>query len=229
MSTRAVTAYAALGTALLYLISVPIGSFADAPEIGASGAAVLSFFAAHRSGVLAASVLNGIAWCALMPLTFAGLWQLLRARAGTASAVALICAAVESALIGVALVFGIVGAYESPQLAPGIARVFGDAFNLATSASAWPTVPCALALAFAWRAYDRSTRVVPGLALLAAALHTIASVGFARSGTLSPSSIPALAPISFALLMAAIGVTLLRRAPLAASTGEAATAAAVSA
>jgi hypothetical protein len=50
MSTRVVTACAALGTALLYLISVPIGSFADTPDVGASGAAVLSFFDAHRSG-----------------------------------------------------------------------------------------------------------------------------------------------------------------------------------
>jgi hypothetical protein len=155
-----------------------------------------------------------------MPLTFAGLSQLLRARARTASTVALVCAAVESALIGVALVFGIIGAYEAPGLAPGLARVLGDGFNLATSASAWPTVPCALALALAWRARDRSARVVPGLALLAAALHTIASLGFARSGALSPSELPALAPISFALLMVAVGVGLLRGSRLAEGAAE---------
>jgi hypothetical protein len=217
MSTRTSTAYAALGTALLYLISVPIGSFNDAPDAGASGAAVLHYLDAHRSGVLAACVLNGIAWCALMPVAFAGLRQLLRGGSADAAAtVALICAAVESALIGLGLVFGLVAAFEAPQLAPEDARLLGDAFSLATGASAWPTVPCVVALALAWRgAAGRLPRTVSALAALAVALHAIASFGFARSGALAPDHIPGLAPISFALLMAAVGVALLRRPELA--------------
>jgi hypothetical protein len=225
VSTRTSTAFAALGTALLYVISVPIGSFDDAPDAGASGAAVLQFLDAHRSGVLAACVLNGIAWCALMPVTFGGLRQLLRGgAAGTAATVALICAAVESALIGIGLVFALVAAYEAPQLAPGNARVLGDAFSLATSASAWPTVPCVVALVLAWRASAaRLPRSVSAPAALALVLHVIASFGFARSDALSPDHIPALAPIAFALLMAAVGVALLRGPELA--TGVAPTSA----
>jgi hypothetical protein len=217
------TAYAALGTAVLYVISVPIGSFNEAPDAGASGAAVIHYLDMHRSGVLAACVLNGIAWCALMPVTFAGLRQLLRGDgASTAATVALICAAVESALIGMGLIFGLVVAYEAPQLAPGNARLLGDAFSLAASASAWPTVPCVIALALAWRAgAGRLPRSIAVLAALTVALHAIASFGFARSGALSPDHIPGLAPIAFALLMAAVGVALLRRPEFASSRATA--------
>jgi hypothetical protein len=217
LSTRTLTACAALATALLYLISIPIGSFNEAPEAGASGAAVLHFLDAHRSGVLAATVLNGIAWCALMPVTFAGLRRLLRGgTAGTAATVALICAAVESAMIGLGLVFGLLAAYEAPQLAPGNARMLGDAFSLASGASAWPTVPCVVALVLAWRAgAGRMPRAVLALAVLTAALHVIASFGFARSGALAPDQLPGLAPPAFALLMAGIGVALLRSPELA--------------
>ena len=223
MSTRTLTAYAAIATALLYVISVPIGSFSDAPDTGASGAAVIHYLDVHRSGLLAACVLNGIAWCTLMPVTFAGLRQLLRGGAGrTAATVALICAAVESALIGLALVFGLVAAYEAPQLAPANARLLGDAFSLASSASAWPTVPCVIALLVAWRATaGRLPRAVSTLAAVAVVLHVIASLGFARSGALSPDGIPGLAPTAFALLMAAVGITLLRRPEFA--PGRAAT------
>ena len=217
LSTRTLTGCAALATALLYAISIPIGSLNDAPDAGASGVAVLHFLDAHRSGVLVACVLNGIAWCALMPATFAGLRQLLRGDAAcTAATVALICAAVESALIGLGLVFGLIAAYEAPQLAPGNARVLGDGFSLASSASAWPTVPCVVALVFAWRASaTRLPRTVSALAGLAVVLHAIASFGFARSGALSPDRIPGLAPIAFALLLGAVGVALLRGAALA--------------
>jgi hypothetical protein len=217
LSTRTLTACAALATALLYVISVPIGSFNDAPDAGASGVAVQHFLDAHRSGVLAGCVLNGIAWCALMPVTFAGLRQLLRGGAASAAAtVALICAAVESALIGIGLVFGLVAAYEAPQLSPANARVLGDAFSLATGASAWPTVPCVVALALAWRAgAGRLPRTVSVLAALAVVLHAIASFGFARSGALAPDGIPGLAPVAFALLLAVVGVALLRGPALA--------------
>jgi hypothetical protein len=217
LSSRTLTACAALAAALLYAISIPIGSFNDAPDAGASGVAVLHFLDAHRSGVLAACVLNGIAWCALMPVAFAGLRQLLRGgAAGTAATVALICAAVESALIGLGLVFGLVAAYEAPQLSPANARLLGDAFSLTASASAWPTVPCVVALVLAWRASStRLPRTVSAIAGLAVVLHAIASFGFARSGALSPDHIPGLAPIAFALLLAAVGVALLRGAALA--------------
>jgi hypothetical protein len=209
------TACAALGTALLYLLSIPIGSFADAPSAGASGASVLHFIDTHRGGVLAASAMNGVAWCTLMPAAFAGMRELLSRRAGTAATVALICAAVESALIGLALVFALLCAYEAPGLAPGTARMLYDGFELASSASAWPTVPCALAFALAWRAHPGLSRAVGVLALLVAALHAIASVGFARSGALSPTGLPQAAPIAFALLMATIGVSLLRHPAIA--------------
>jgi hypothetical protein len=214
MSTRTLTACAALAVALLYLISIPISSLVDAPQAGASGEAVLRFFDAHRSGVLVASVLNGIAWCALMPIAFAGLRELLRGRARTAATVALIAAAVESALIGVGLIFVALLAWEAPQLAPATSRVLNGGFLIATNASAWPTVVCALALALAWRAQEERTYVIPALALLAAALHAITSVSFARSGAFSPSGVAQVAPVAFALLMVGVGVALLRRPSL---------------
>jgi hypothetical protein len=211
MSTRTLTACAAFAIALLYLISVPISSLGDAPQAGASGEAVLRFVDAHRSGMLVASVLNGIGWCALMPVAFAGLRELLRGRARTAATVALVAAAVESALIGVGLIFVALLAWTAPQLAPATASVLNDGFLLATSASAWPTVVCTIALALAWRARDRQARVIPALALLAAALHAITSVAFARSGAFSPSGVAQVAPVAFALLMVGVGVALLHR------------------
>ncbi len=219
MSTRTLTACAALGTALLYAISIPIGSFGDAPDAGASGEAVLRFVDAHRGGLLAAGALNGIAWCALMPTVFAGLRDLLPGKGRAAANVALACALVESALIGLALVLGALLAWEAPHVAPDTARMLGDGFALATSASAWPTVPCSIALALAWRAHGGLPRAVPVLAWLTAALHAIASVGFARSGVLSPNELPGLAPLAFALLMGAVGVSLLRRPSLEPSAG----------
>jgi hypothetical protein len=209
------TACAALGTALLYLLSIPIGSLGDAPSANASGAAVLNFLDAHRSGMLAAGALNGIAWCALMPTAFAGLRRLLDGNAATAAAVALTCAVIESALIGLTVVFGMLAAYEAPQLAPATAKLLNDGLEIATAASAWPTVPCVLALALAWRAQPGLSRLVPLLALLAAALHAVASVGFARSGVLSPTGLPEAAPVAFALLMAGVGVSLLRHRAIA--------------
>jgi hypothetical protein len=209
------TACAALGTALLYLLSIPIGSLGDAPSANASGTAVLHFLDAHRSGLLAASALNGIAWCALMPVAFAGVRRLLGGRTATAATVALTCAAVESALIGLTVVFALMGAYEAPHLAPATARLLNDGLEIATAASAWPTVPCALALALAWRAQPGLSRAVPVLALLAALLHAVASVGFARSGALSPTGLPQAAPVAFALLMAGVGVSLLRHPAIA--------------
>jgi len=223
MSTRTLTACAAFAVALLYLISIPISSLVDAPQAGASGEAVLRFIDAHRSGVLVASVLNGIGWCALMPIAFAGLCELLRGRARTAATVTLIAAAVESALIGVGLIFVALLAWEAPQLAPATARMLNGGFLIATNASAWPTVVCAIALALAWRAQEKRAHVIPALALLAGALHAITSISFARSGAFSPSGVAQLAPIAFALLMAGVGVALLHRPSLQAEAQAAIT------
>jgi hypothetical protein len=209
LRTSRLTACAALGVALLYLLSVPIGSLGSLPASDASGATVAHFFAEHRSGLLVALALNGIAWCALMPAAFAGLRTLLGDSGGTAATVALVCAAVEAALIGVALTFGAVVAYAVPDLSPQLAKALGDGFALATSASAWPTVPCVIALVIAARRTGALPRPVLAVAVVVAALHAIASVGLARSGALSPSGIALAAPPAFAILMACVGVTLL--------------------
>jgi hypothetical protein len=124
--------------------------------------------------------------------------------------VALVCAAVEAALIGVALTFGAIAAYDSPHLGPQLARTFGDGFALATAASAWPTVPCVLSLILAARRSHALPRPVLAVAFVVAALHVIASVALARSGAFSPSGIALAAPPAFAILMACLGVTLLR-------------------
>lgn len=213
------TALAALGVALLYLLSVPIGSLSSLPDTDAGGTAILHFFSGHRSGLLVAIALNGIAWCALMPATFAGLRTLLGERGGTAASVALVCAAVEAALIGVGLTFGAVLAYAAPGLSPELAKVLGDGFALATSASAWPTVPCVIALAIAARRADALSQPVLLVAGAVALLHAITGIGFARSGALSPSGIALAAPPAFAILMACVGVTLLRRPPSGEASG----------
>jgi hypothetical protein len=210
--TTRLTAAAALGVALLYLISVPVGSLGSLPASDASGAEVLRFFGEHRDGLLVALVLNGIAWCALMPAAFAGLRALLGERGGTAATVALICAGVEAALIGVALTFGALAAYAAPSLGGELAKVLGDGLGVATNASAWPTVPCVLALAICARRSGTLGIAVPVVAVAVAVLHAVAAISFARSGALSPSGIALAAPPAFAILMAFVGVTLLRRA-----------------
>ena len=68
----------------------------------------------------------------------------------------------------------------------------------------------------------RTTRLAVPAVAVAAVLHAIAAVSFARSGALSPSGIALAAPPAFAILMACVGVTLLRRAaPAARLSGEA--------
>jgi hypothetical protein len=204
------TAGAALGVALLYLLSVPIGSLSSLPASDAAGMTVLRFFSEHRDGLLVALALNGVAWCALMPAAFAGLRGLFGERGGTAATVALVCAGVEAALIGVALTFGAVLAYAAPGLSPELAKVLGDGFGLATNASAWPTVPCVIAFAIAARRAHAISAPVSIVAGIVALLHVVAALGFARSGAFSPSGIALAAPPAFAILMACVGVTLLR-------------------
>jgi hypothetical protein len=138
------TALAALGIALLYFVSVPIGSLASTPASNASALTVAQFFAQHRDGLLLALALNGIAWCALMPVAFVGLRAVLGERGGIAATVALVCAGVEAALIGVALLFGAIAAYAAPHLSLELSKVFSDGMSIATSASAWPTIPCVI-------------------------------------------------------------------------------------
>lgn len=205
------TACAALGVALLYMLSVPIGSLADLPAADAPATAVLRFLDEHRDGMLIALALNGIAWCALMPVAFAGLRTLLGERGGPAATVALVCAGVEAALIGVALTLGAMAAYAAPDLGPGLAKVLLNGVGIATNASAWPTVPCVIALAIAARRAQAFPRPVLIVTIAVAVLHAIAAISFARSGALSLSGIAVVAPAAFAILMACVGVTLLRR------------------
>jgi hypothetical protein len=206
-------AVAALGVAILYFASVPVGSLASLPGTDVSPARVLAFFVGHRDGVLVGVVLNGIAWCALMPVVFVGLRLRITGEGSGAASIALAGALVESALIGVALVFGGLAAYAAPDLSPALARLLADGLALATSFSAWPTVVCAVAMAVA----IRRSRVLPAytanLALAVALLHCAAGVGLARAGALSPAGIALVAPPAFAVWMAVIGVSMLRRAP----------------
>ncbi|HET7052340.1 MAG TPA: hypothetical protein VFI09_00300 [Solirubrobacterales bacterium] len=204
-------ALAALGIAVLYIASVPIGTLTGLPGGDASGATIARFIGEHRGGILAAVVLNGIAWCTLMPCVFVGLRALL---GGTAATVAMICAAVEAAIVGVALTFGAVLAYGAPDLGPQLAKVLMDGFDLGTNASAWPTVPCLLALVVAARRSGAFSRPTLAFAGLVALLHAITAVSFARSGALSPSGIAVAGPGAFAILMILVGAALLRR-PLA--------------
>lgn len=204
------TALGALAVALLYAVALPVGSLTSAPASDASDAAVLHFFTEHRTGLLAALVLNGIAWCALMPAVFVGLRPQMGARGGLAATVALISAAVEAALIGIALLLCLIAAYEAPQLGPQLAKVLGDGVWLALSASAWPTVPCVLGLVLAARRSRALPTSVIAVGLLVAAVHAATAVGFARAGPLAPTGIGAVAAPAFAIWLAVIGVALLR-------------------
>ena len=215
MSTDArvtrLTGVGALTVAVLYAVSVPLGSLASAPATDASGPAVAQFYSEHRTGLLAALVLNGIAWCALMPAVFVGLRARVGPRDSLAATVALIAAAVEAALIGVALLLGLVAAYEAPHLAPQAAKSLNDAVWIALNVSAWPTVPCVLGLVLAtWR-----TRVFPisvvAVGVLVAIVHAVTSISFARAGVVSPAGIGTLAAPAFALWLVVIAVALLRR------------------
>jgi hypothetical protein len=204
-------AVAALGVAALYFVSVPIGSLASLPGTDASPARVLAFFVGHRDGLLAAVVLNGIAWCVLMPVVFVGLRLRITGEGSAAASLALAGALVESALIGVLLVFVALAAYDAPDLSPQLARLLADGFALATSASAWPTVLCSVAMAVAIRRSRALPAYTAYLGLAVAALHCVAAVGLARAGAFSPAGIAVFAPPLFAVWMAAIGVSMLRR------------------
>ena len=206
------TGIGALAIAVLYAISIPVGSLASAPGTDGSGTAVLGFFTAHRDGILAAVVLNGIAWCALMPAVFVGLRRVLGAEGRQAMSVAVMGAAVESALIGVVLVFAALAAYSAPGLDARAAKLLSDGYQMATVASSWPTLTCVLGLVVAARSNSTLPAIVGVLGLLVAAAHLFAAVAVARGGAFSASGIALLAAPLFAVWMAVIGVVLLRRA-----------------
>ena len=205
------TGIGALLVAVLYAISVPVGSLASAPSADASAAAVLGFVTAHRAGILAAVVLNGIAWCALMPAVFVGLRRVIGAEGREAMNVAVMGAAVESALIGVILVFVGLAAYSAPGLSARPAKLLWDGYLVATMASSWPTLACVLGLVFAVRRGRVLPAIVVVLGLLVAAAHVFAAVAVARGGAFSASGVAQLAAPLFAVWMAVIGVSLLRR------------------
>lgn len=206
------TGIGALLVAVLYAISVPVGSLASAPSADASAAAVLGFLTAHRDGILAAVVLNGIAWCALMPAVFVGLRRVIGAEGREAMNVAVIGAAVESALIGVILVFVALAAYSAPGLSARAAKLLSDGYLVATVASSWPTLTCVLGLVLAVRRGRALPAIVVVLGLLVAVAHVFAALAVARGGAFSASGVALLAAPLFALWMAVIGVALLRRA-----------------
>jgi hypothetical protein len=205
------TGAAALAIAVLYVVSVPVGSLASAPASDAPAGEVLAFLSAHRGGTLAACVLNGVAWCALMPVVFAGLRELLGPAGGLAAGVSLACALVTASLVGVLLVFAALAAYEAPAIDAGLAKVLVDGYYVATTASGWATVPCALGMALALRRTRALPRTAIVLALASAAIEAVSSVSVARSGALSPTGIALLAPAVFCVWMAVVGVALLRR------------------
>jgi hypothetical protein len=205
------TALGAVAVALLYAVSLPVGSLTSAPACDASSGAVVRFFGEHRAGLLAALVLNGIAWCALMPAVFVGLRAQVGERGAVAGTVALVCAALEAALIGVALLLCMLVAYETPYLSPQLAKVLADAVWIALSVPAWPTVPCVLGLVLAGRWSGALPTSVIVVGLVVAAVHAATAVGFARSGMLAPTGIGAVAAPAFAIWLLVIGVALLRR------------------
>lgn len=205
------TAGAALGLALLYFVSVPIGSLASLPAPNASAADFAQFFAQHRAGLLVAVALNGIAWCALLPVAFVGLRSFLGERGGVAATVALVCAGVEAALIGVILLFGGIAAYMAPHLGLELSKLLGVGMSVATSLSEWPTIACVIGLVIAARRCAALPKSVLAFGLLVAALDVVSALSFARSGILSPDGIALAAAPAFAIWMACIGVVLLRR------------------
>lgn len=205
------TAGAALGLALLYFASIPIGSLASLPASSASPAEFADFFAQHRSGLLAAVALNGIVWCVLLPLGFVGLRSIMGERGGVAATVALVSAGVEAALVGVVLIFGGIAAYMAPDLGPELSKALGVGMSIATNVSAWPTIACVVGLVIAARSCAALPNSVLAFGLLVAVLHAVSAVAFARSGLLSPDGIALAAAPAFAVWMMCIGVALLRR------------------
>lgn len=204
------TGISALLVAVLYAISVPVGSLTSAPGADASPATVLGFLTAHRDGILVAVVLNGVAWCALMPAVFVGLRGVIGAAGREAMNVAVVGAAVESALIGVILVFAGLAAYSAAEISARSARLLWDGYQVATVASAWPTLTCVLGFVVAARRSALPGSVIV-LGALVAVAHVFAAVAVARGGALSGSGVALLAAPLFAVWMAVIGVTLLRR------------------
>jgi hypothetical protein len=205
------TGVAALSVSLLYAVGVVTGSLVSLPGSDALPSAVLQFSTAHRGGLLAAVVLNGIAWCALMPAVFVGLRALVSPDGRIVATVALAAASVEAALIGVVLLFGGLGAYAAPNLTPASAKLLSDGFALAMVASAWPTVPCALGAAVAIRRTATLPRSLAVGGIVVASVHAVASVSVARSGAFSPGGFAVLAAPAFAIWMAMLGAVLLRR------------------
>jgi hypothetical protein len=185
---------------------VPVGSLMAVPPSDAPASEMLRFIEEHRGGLLASVVLDGVAFCALMPIAFAGLRELVGGAAGTAATVSFACALVAAAIVGVLLVLSALAVYAAPDIDAQLAKLLVDGSNLAASASAWPTVPCAAGMALALRRTRALPRAAVALGFASAAIECASGVSFARGGALSPTGVAVLAPGVFALWMAVIGV-----------------------
>jgi hypothetical protein len=194
----------------LYFVSIPVGSQASAPKSGASAAEVLQFVTDHRGGLLVSLVLNGIAWCALMPIVFAGLRELLGHNGGLAARVSFACAMVTAAMVGLLLVLYAMAAYAAPDISAETAKLLVDGGNIATSASAWPSVPCAAAMAVALRRTRALPSITVVLAWVSVAAECVSAISMARAGALSPTGIAMLAPAVFAVWMLTIAAATVR-------------------
>jgi hypothetical protein len=194
---------AGFAAAVLYLTSFAAG-LADAPSSSAAGTVVLTWATEHRSGLLTALILNLAAWLVLVPLFALGLRERLT---GTAGTLAVAAAFLTVALIGIVLIFLAMLVFRSQNLAPGTATTLADGAQLATLASAWPTV-----LLMGTVLAARPPRAVAILAGVALVTHLLAGVSVAHSGTFSPTGTFAeLAPLCFTAWMTAASLWMVRR------------------
>jgi len=199
---------------LLYLVSLPIAHFSDVPKSSDSAAAVAAFFGAHRSGVLVAFLMNGIAWGVLMPVFLAGLRALLPGVDDASNFLSLVMWGTGLIVVGLVLVtillLGVLG-FRAPSLDPRDARSFYDAFAICGNLSAAPTVAFLLAFAGLVRRVGGLPAWTVWVAVASAIAHALAFASVARTGVFRPTDLfSVLAPLTFQVFLVSVSVALLR-------------------
>ena len=213
-------AVSALSAVAFYLVSLPVAHFGDVPASSDSAAQVAAFFAAHRSGVLAAFLMNAVGWGILIPTFLAALRALLPGGDDDTNFASLLMWGAGLLVVALVLVdillLGVL-AFRAPGQSPHDAQQLYDAFAICGNLSAAPTV--ALLLAFALLA--RRTGL-PGwiawIAVISAIAHALALFSVARSGVFRPTDIFSVAaPLTFQVWLVGTAVVLLRGRPVAAA------------
>ena len=211
-----VTAGAGLALLALFIASAVLASPFDWPKADSGADRVVEYFGEDRGRFLASMYTGALAWCTAFLVFVAGLRALLRRSeepSGVLSAIGLAGGIAQAAVLTIFFLLGAVLAYRSAlTVDPTVASALYDAFMLLNNFSGFPSAVCLGGFAAAILIGRQLPRWLGWLAVAVAVVHLVAAADFGRHGLFAPTGpFGYIAPISYALWVAAVSVALLQR------------------